>query len=42
MPPPPATDFLMSLTGFLVSLTILAAASLALHRSRRGASPRAA
>jgi len=38
----PAADFLMSLTGFLVSLAILAAASVALHRSRRVASQRAA
>jgi membrane-associated protein len=38
----PAADFLMSLTGFLVSLAILAAASLALHRSRRVAGQQAA
>jgi len=37
----PAADFLMSLTGFLVSLAILAAASLALYRSRGVASGRA-
>lgn len=38
----PAADFLMSLTGFLVSLAILVAASHALYRSRRVASQRAA
>lgn len=38
----PAADFLMSLTGFLVSLAILAAASLALYRSRRDAGQSAA
>jgi membrane protein DedA with SNARE-associated domain len=38
----PAADFLMSLTGFLVSLAILTAASVALQRSRRAAGQRAA
>lgn len=33
----PAADLLLSLTGFLASLAILGAASVALHRSRRAA-----